>query len=91
MGDLVCVQAHAIITKACMVLGTKERVVKTLEEDNWAFRGTQLAQAVAESRAAGRIPIAVVATTGSAARHLLHRLKYAPCRHHFLMRIRPAA
>jgi len=58
-------QAHAIVKKACMVLGLICRVVGTFEADNFEMRGEPLAKAVEADVAAGLTPVACVATTGT--------------------------
>jgi aromatic-L-amino-acid/L-tryptophan decarboxylase len=59
-------QAHAIVKKACMVLGIgHHRVIPTSKENNFAMNSEDLRDAVSEELAMGRLPVAVVATTGT--------------------------
>ena len=58
-------QAHAIITKACMVLGIQCHTVITDPLDNLRLRGSAVADAVQLTRENGQVPVAVVATTGT--------------------------
>eukprot|EP00658_Telonema_sp_P-2_P047060 TRINITY_DN3555_c0_g1_i5.p1 TRINITY_DN3555_c0_g1~~TRINITY_DN3555_c0_g1_i5.p1 ORF type:complete len:526 (+),score=107.89 TRINITY_DN3555_c0_g1_i5:44-1621(+) len=58
-------QAHAIITKACMVLGLHCRTVPTSIEHHFAMQPADLEQALQESAAQGFTAVAVVATTGT--------------------------
>jgi len=58
-------QAHAIIEKACMVLGLKHHVIPTAEPHNWTLQATDLAAAIKADLASGLLPIAAVATTGT--------------------------
>jgi aromatic-L-amino-acid decarboxylase len=59
-------QAHSSIDKAAIVLGVGQENVRRIASDS-AFRLSvpALAAAVAEDRAAGRLPMAVVATAGT--------------------------
>jgi len=59
-------QAHSSIDKAAIVLGLGAESVRRVETDG-AFRMSvpALAAAIAEDRAAGRLPMAVVATVGT--------------------------
>jgi aromatic-L-amino-acid/L-tryptophan decarboxylase len=59
-------QAHSSIDKAAIVLGIGQQNVRRIESDG-AFRMSvpALREAVAADRAAGRLPMAVVATVGS--------------------------
>lgn len=59
-------QAHSSIDKACIVLGIGQENVRRLATDE-AFRMSvpALEEAVAKDRAAGRLPMAVVATAGT--------------------------
>jgi aromatic-L-amino-acid decarboxylase len=61
-------QAHSSVDKAAIVLGLGQDNVRRLPSDG-AFRldVAALAQAVAADRAAGRVPMAVVATAGTTA------------------------
>ena len=61
-----CDQAHSSVDKAAIVLGLGQENVRRVESDA-AFRMSvpALAAAVAADRAAGRLPMAVVATVGS--------------------------
>ena len=59
-------QTHAIITKACMVLGIPHhRQVKTSAAHNFAMQAADLKDAIEEEMTLGRVPLAVVATTGT--------------------------
>ncbi len=59
-------QAHAIIKKACMVLGIGYFCeVPTHAEDDFSLRPSALREAVAREVALGRVPIVAVATTGT--------------------------
>ncbi len=61
-------QAHSSVEKACMTLGIGRTGLRKIPTDErLALRADQLAGAVAEDRAAGRVPIAVVATIGTTA------------------------
>ena len=59
-------QTHAIITKACMILGiTNHRLIKTKSSHNYAMQAADLRMAIEEKIAQGSVPLAVVATTGT--------------------------
>lgn len=59
-------QTHAIITKACMILGiTHHRTVRTHSAHHYALQAADLRAAIEEEIALGRVPLAVVATTGT--------------------------
>jgi len=58
-------QAHAIIEKACMVLGTRHRELATYKKHNWALQAEALRAAIKEDLAAGLTPVACVATCGT--------------------------
>jgi aromatic-L-amino-acid decarboxylase len=59
-------QAHAIIKKACMVLGIGHFcAVATTAEENFSLTPSVLQAAVERELALGRVPIVCVATTGT--------------------------
>lgn len=59
-------QTHAIITKACMILGiTHHRQIKTRASQHYALEAADLQEAIDDEIALGRVPLAVVATTGT--------------------------
>ncbi len=60
-------QTHAIIQKACMILGIPNyRQIPTSAEDNFAMRGESLRAVIAHDvHSLGLLPIVVVATTGT--------------------------
>jgi len=58
-------QTHAIIKKACMVLGLRCRALPTAAADGFALRGTTLATAVAADVEKGLTPVAVIGTSGT--------------------------
>jgi len=59
-------QAHSSIDKAAIVLGIGQENVRRVESDaDFRLSVPALADAVARDRAAGRLPLAVVATVGS--------------------------
>ncbi len=59
-------EAHSSIEKACMTLGLGRAACRRIRvDDEYAMDVDALAAAVAEDRAAGRLPIAVVATLGT--------------------------
>jgi aromatic-L-amino-acid decarboxylase len=59
-------ETHSSIEKACMTLGLgRAAVVKVAVDDRYGMDGAALERAIAADRAAGRIPIAVVATIGT--------------------------
>jgi glutamate/tyrosine decarboxylase-like PLP-dependent enzyme len=58
-------QAHAIIKKACMVLGIHYSEVPTTIEDNFSLNPKALQEAVLREIDLGRVPIVAVATTGT--------------------------
>jgi aromatic-L-amino-acid decarboxylase len=58
-------QAHAIVTKACMVLGIHHCQVPTSHSNDYALQAADLRAAIEKTIAEGRVPIAVVATTGT--------------------------
>ncbi len=59
-------QTHAIIAKACMILGiTHHRQVKTSAANYYALQADTLREAIDDEIALGRVPLAVVATTGT--------------------------
>ena len=60
------VEAHSSIDKACMTLGLGRASVRKIPvNDRFELEPAALAGAIAEDRAAGRIPVAVVATIGT--------------------------
>lgn len=59
-------QAHAIVKKACMVLGIGHyHVISTSRENNFALSSDDLRDAIEEELAMGRVAVAVVATAGT--------------------------
>jgi aromatic-L-amino-acid decarboxylase len=59
-------EAHSSIEKACMILGLgREALVRVEVDERYQLRPEALAAAISADRAAGRLPIAVVATLGS--------------------------
>lgn len=59
-------QTHAIIKKACIILGIgHHHVVVTHATHNFAMQVSDLETAVTDEASKGRIPLAVVATTGT--------------------------
>ena len=59
-------EAHSSIEKACMTLGLgRDALVRIPTDDDARLRSDLLRAAVAEDRAAGRLPIAIVATLGT--------------------------
>lgn len=59
-------QAHSSVDKAAIVLGVgQENVRRVASDGNYRMDVAALAAAVAEDRAAGRLPMAVVATAGT--------------------------
>jgi glutamate/tyrosine decarboxylase-like PLP-dependent enzyme len=59
-------QTHAIVQKACMVLGVGHlRELATTEKGGWGMPSAALAEAIRADRAAGLVPIACVATCGT--------------------------
>jgi aromatic-L-amino-acid decarboxylase len=59
-------QAHAIVKKACMVLGIGHcRIIETTETDRYALSPLALREAIEEELSLGRAPVAIVATTGT--------------------------
>ena len=59
-------EAHSSIEKACMTLGIgRAGVVKVAANDRYEMDVVALERAIAEDRAAGRRPIAIVATIGT--------------------------
>ncbi len=59
-------EAHSSIEKACMTLGLgRGSLVRVLVDDRYAMRPDALAASIAGDRAAGHLPIAVVATLGT--------------------------
>jgi aromatic-L-amino-acid/L-tryptophan decarboxylase len=59
-------EAHSSIDKACMTLGLgREAVVKVAANERFEMRVEALNTAIAADRAAGRRPIAIVATVGT--------------------------
>jgi aromatic-L-amino-acid decarboxylase len=58
--------AHSSVDKAVLLLGLGQEALRRLPADGeYRMRADALAAAIAEDRAAGRIPVAVVATVGS--------------------------
>jgi aromatic-L-amino-acid decarboxylase len=58
--------AHSSIDKACVVLGFGTSGLRKIPVDaEFRMRPEALARAIAEDRAAGRVPVAVVATVGT--------------------------
>lgn len=71
-GDLplACVytsqEAHSSVDKAAMAIGLGHRAVRRIAVDaSFRMRSDALEQAIAEDRAAGRLPLAVIATVGT--------------------------
>ncbi len=59
-------QAHSSIEKACMTLGLgRASVVKIPTDVDYAMDAAALERAIADDRAAGRTPVAIVATIGT--------------------------
>lgn len=59
-------EAHSSVEKACMTLGLgRAALVKIPTNDRYEMDAGALAQAIAADRAAGAVPICVVATTGT--------------------------
>lgn len=59
-------QSHAIIEKACMVLGIGHlRTLETTREHNWTLQASALADALQQDVDAGLAPVACVATSGT--------------------------
>ncbi len=59
-------EAHSSIEKACMTLGLgRDALVRILTDDAFAMRSEALEMAIAQDRASGHQPIAVVATIGT--------------------------
>jgi aromatic-L-amino-acid decarboxylase len=59
-------EAHSSIEKACMTLGLgRAALVRIPTNDRYELDPTALEQAIAEDRAVGRRPIAIVATVGT--------------------------
>jgi aromatic-L-amino-acid decarboxylase len=59
-------EAHSSIDKACMTLGLgRSSLVHVAVDDEFAMRPEALQQAIADDRAAGRRPLAIVATIGT--------------------------
>jgi aromatic-L-amino-acid decarboxylase len=59
-------QAHSSIDKACIVLGVGQENVRRVESDGELRMSlSALTEAIAADRAAGRLPMAVVATVGT--------------------------
>jgi len=60
------VEAHSSIEKACMTLGLgRDALVRIPTNDRFELQPERLRQAIADDRAAGRRPIAIVATVGT--------------------------
>jgi aromatic-L-amino-acid decarboxylase len=59
-------EAHSSIEKACMTLGLGRAALRRIAADaDYAMRPDLLEGAIAEDRAAGRVPVAIVATIGT--------------------------
>ena len=59
-------EAHSSIEKACMTLGLGRAALRRIPVDHdYAMRVDHLANAIADDRAAGSIPVAIVATIGT--------------------------
>ena len=59
-------EAHSSIEKACMTLGLgRESLVRIATDGRYAMRPEALEAAIAADRAAGHLPIAIVATIGT--------------------------
>jgi aromatic-L-amino-acid decarboxylase len=59
-------EAHSSIEKACMTLGLgRSAVVKIPTNERYEMDAAALGRAIAEDRAAGRTPVAIVATIGT--------------------------
>jgi aromatic-L-amino-acid decarboxylase len=59
-------EAHSSIEKACMTLGLgREALVRVAADEQFAMRLEELEAAIAADRAAGLLPIAIVATLGT--------------------------
>lgn len=59
-------QTHTIVKKACIILGVGTyRELPTSAADNWGLQAETLRAAIVEDLAAGRYPVACVATAGT--------------------------
>ncbi len=59
-------EAHSSVEKACMTLGLGRAALRRIPaDDDYAMRVDLLANAIAEDRAAGVVPTAIVATIGT--------------------------
>ena len=59
-------EAHSSVEKACMTLGLgRAALVRVAANDRFELRPDALEAAIADDRAAGRLPIAIVATVGT--------------------------
>ena len=59
-------EAHSSIEKACMTLGLGRAALRRIPVDtDYAMRADLLQAAIAEDRAAGSVPVAIVATIGT--------------------------
>ena len=59
-------EAHSSIDKACMTLGLgRASLVRVATNERFELRPDALAAAISEDRAAGRTPVAIVATVGT--------------------------
>lgn len=60
------VEAHSSIEKACMTLGLgRASLVRIATNDRFELQPAELERAISADRAAGRLPIAIVATLGT--------------------------
>lgn len=58
-------QTHAVALKACMILGIHYHEVKTHASTNYALSVPDLRAAILDESSQGRVPIAIIATTGT--------------------------
>jgi len=59
-------EAHSSVEKACMTLGLGRAALRGIPtDDDYQMRVDLLEAAIAEDRAAGRVPVAIVATIGT--------------------------
>ncbi|GAA5964648.1 hypothetical protein JCM8115_004696 [Rhodotorula mucilaginosa] len=62
---LATTQTHSLAAKAALILGLDFHAIETKKENDWALRGADLEEALAELQAKGKKPFILIATLGS--------------------------
>lgn len=71
---LATTQTHSLAAKAALILGLDFHAIETKKENDWALRGTDLEEALAELQAKGKKPFILSALSGSLALEVVRTL-----------------